>query len=179
MSAKNISSISLNKGSDYIENPKVFRAIGGVSTSTMLVPPLTTKLETLVRLVNQYRASRSVAPLAVDARLVTAARRHNNLMATNHILSHQIVSVGERPPFQLGPNNDRLDAVGYNWTFGGENIARGFITPTSVLNAWKNSPPHNSNLLTKNAKNIGVAYNPNGSYWTLDVANTTSPTIPL
>src|ERR1019366_10064707 len=43
----------------------------------------------LVRLINQERTSRGLPPLAVDQRLIQAARKHTELMAEHKALSHQ------------------------------------------------------------------------------------------
>jgi len=127
--------------------------------------------------VNTYRLSKGFLPLLNDARLQLAAKNHNDLMVQQKTLSHQLP--GERPLGAFGPNNDRLDAVGYSWFYCAENIARGYTTPASVMTAWMNSPGHNANLLSTNARDIGVAYNMNGNFWTQDFGNSYSPTQPL
>ncbi|HWQ33473.1 MAG TPA: CAP domain-containing protein, partial [Blastocatellia bacterium] len=68
----------------------------------------------------------------------------------------------------------RMVAFGYNYnTWWAENIAAGYATAYYTFIQWKNSPPHNSNMLSPNVKVIGVgrAYSANstyGYYWTTD-----------
>jgi hypothetical protein len=47
--------------------------------------------------------------------------------------------------------------AGYNYLYAGENLARGFDTSASVVNAWMNSPEHRANLLSSNYTDIGFA----------------------
>ena len=45
------------------------------------------------------------------------------------------------------PNGNKWNTITSDWRYGGENIALGYQTPHYVMNAWKNSPGHNANLL--------------------------------
>lgn len=120
-------------------------------------------------LVNQQRAARGLPALRVDSRLVTAARRHNDLMAQKSQLSHQLS--GERPLCSGGPNDDRYDEVGYAWIACGENVAAGQTTPQEVVDAWMNSAGHRDNILNSSFRDIGIAHTTGGSYghwWTQD-----------
>src|SRR5579872_357711 len=74
-------------------------------------------------LVNEYRNSRGLPSLVLDARLMQAARNHNNLMAQRNILSHQLPN--ELPLADSRTCNDRLNLVGYVWGSAAENIASG------------------------------------------------------
>lgn len=114
--------------------------------------------------VNDYRKSKGLTALTIDDRLVRAAENHNNLMVEKNMLSHQLS--GELPLAEPGPNNDRYDRVNYNWRYAAENVAAGYRTPEDVMTGWINSPGHNANILSTKSKNIGVAHNPNGNYWT-------------
>jgi uncharacterized protein YkwD len=58
-------------------------------------------------------------------------------------------------------------------TWVGENIAAGYSTAIDVFTAWKNSPDHNSNMLSSNYVAMGIsrvyiAGSPYGWYWTND-----------
>ena len=63
----------------------------------------------------------------------------------------------------------RVQATGYSGSTVGENIAWGWGTPSSVVNAWMNSAPHKANILncSFHATGVGLAYASNGTaYWT-------------
>lgn len=47
--------------------------------------------------------------------------------------------------------------VGYSYMAAGENIAAGYYSPESVMNAWMNSPGHRANILNTLFNRIGVA----------------------
>lgn len=147
------------------------------TTAVYSLSPLSPIETDLVTRINAYRISQGRTRLVLDSRLVQAARTHNNLMSSRRILSHQLV--GELPPFALGPSNDRYEAVGYIWNMGAENVARGYVTAAAVLNGWIASPGHKSNLLASNARDVGVAFNSVGYFWTLDLGNSFYPSMPL
>ena len=67
-----------------------------------------------------------------------------------------------------------MTACGYpvNVAYG-ENIAAGYGTAASVFMAWKNSPPHNSNMLDSRWKVMGIGFeivpgSAETTYWTTD-----------
>jgi hypothetical protein len=60
---------------------------------------------------------------------------------------------------------------GYTSSGTGENIAAGFNTPSSVMDAWMNSSGHRANILGAGytVMGVGLAIAPGGSYyWTVD-----------
>jgi uncharacterized protein YkwD len=100
----------------------------------------------------------------MDARLREAARRHSAEMARFGYLSHS--SRDGSGPLQ------RIRAAGYS-TGGGwaENIARGYPTPSAVMDGWLNSPGHRANILncSLRALGVGVVRSSGGRvYWTQD-----------
>ncbi len=50
----------------------------------------------------------------------------------------------------------RITSVGFAWTTAGENIATGFSTPQSVVNAWMASAGHCANILNPSYTNVGT-----------------------
>src|SRR5204863_2082531 len=50
-----------------------------------------------------------------------------------------------------------IKSSGYEYIYAGENLARGFTTSQSVVDAWMASPEHKENMLSKNYKNVGFA----------------------
>ncbi len=122
---------------------------------------------TLLSLVNQARGTPrscgttpyAAAPaLSLDARLTRAAQLHSQDMQHSGSMSHtgsDGSTVGERAAAQ-----------GYVWTRIGEDIAWGFSTPESVIQAWLASPGHCANIMDPKFRDLGTGAA--GTYWTLD-----------
>jgi len=117
-------------------------------------------------LINQYRQDNGVGTLKISSALTTAAQLHSEDMAAHNYFAHN--SLDGRTPI------DRMRAAGYNYnTWYGENIAAGYNTAQTVFDAWKNSPPHDENMLNPSfvVIGIGLAYNASSTYkwyWTTD-----------
>ena len=62
-------------------------------------------------------------------------------------------------------------------TYMGENIAAGNSDAQNTFNQWKNSPPHNANMLGANFTVMGIGRATGGGqygvYWTNDFAGAT------
>ncbi|ORX89098.1 SCP-domain-containing protein [Basidiobolus meristosporus CBS 931.73] len=114
---------------------------------------------TLLALVNQQRALVGAPALTIDPRLTLAAERHTLYQVTVHEMTH------DEPNTTLG---QRISATGYPWSNIGENVAAGYGDAVSVMNAWMNSPEHRRNILDPIFTQTGIAYDPQGSYWTQD-----------
>lgn len=97
-----------------------------------------------------------VGPVQWNDRLAKAAAEHNADMAQTGELNHT-GSDGSNA-------GDRLARNGYNWRSYGENIASGFTSAESVLQAWIDSPGHCRNIMNASFEEIGVARQ--GNYWT-------------
>lgn len=103
---------------------------------------------------NSYRAQHSCPALVVNNKLNTAAQGHSDDMAYNDFFSHT-GSNGSTPA-------QRLKAVGYEYWSAAENIAAGYTSPESVVDAWYNETPpndgHRKNILDCSFLEIGVGY---------------------
>jgi uncharacterized protein YkwD len=97
-----------------------------------------------------------VLPLAWNDLLENAARAHSQEMSDSSYISH--ASLDGRNP------GDRMTEAGYVWITWGENIAQGWPTEEIVVNKWRESPGHCSNMMNSSFKDMGVAKV--GSYWT-------------
>jgi len=121
----------------------------------------------LLQLVNSHRASgcdcgsegsyATTNPLVWNDALERAARDHCTDMFTNNFLSH------------TGSNGSsvgvRLERRNYKWKTYGENIALGYQTEKSVIDAWMKSPGHCKNIMNPNYTEMGASRK--GNYWTL------------
>ncbi|CAG8557110.1 1414_t:CDS:2 [Paraglomus occultum] len=114
----------------------------------------------LLKLVNDERNKVGVDPLVLDARLIKAAQAHSEYQASINAITH------DDPIGNLG---DRIKKLGYIYENVGENIAFGFTTEASVMEAWMNSPQHRANILNPNFRHFGSGFTKN--YWTQNFGN--------
>ena len=117
-----------------------------------------------LNLINQYRASKGLGKVSLDATLTKIAKTHSNDLAKHDRISHY-GSDGSNPW-------DRVERSGYRPQLAAENVGTGQLSIKEVMQGWKDSPGHNKNLLLPDAKHIGIAlvYNPKTEYktfWTL------------
>lgn len=109
----------------------------------------------VLRLFNVERAKENLAPLSLEARLITAATRHAEDMAARGVMSHT-GGDGSNP-------GERLSRVGYPWRTYGECVARGQPTPEAVVAAWMASPGHRAIIMGGQFAETGVARS--GAFW--------------
>lgn len=98
--------------------------------------------------------------LAMDLRLVQAARNHSEDMASRNYFAHDT-------PEGDGPDA-RVAAEGYRWSLVGENIALGAPTPLDAILGWMCSSGHRSNIMEAGFRELGVgqAAGGRGQLWT-------------
>ena len=139
-----------------------------ISSAVMASPaqaaaPTTVQLQSdILKLTNQARVKNGCPALRLDANLAKAARNHSAWMAGNRTMSH----VGAGGSTFV----NRAQAAGYNSAMS-ENVAWGYRTGVTVVNALMKSPGHRANILNCKAKAIGIgaAYAANGNpYYTQD-----------
>ncbi len=116
----------------------------------------------VLAITNTERAKAGCKPLAYNAKLATAARKHSQDMATNDYFSH---TSQDGTSFAT-----RITNAGYKWSGAAENIAKGQRTPADVMKAWMNSSGHRANILNCGLKDLGVglAYQGKTPIWTQD-----------
>ena len=114
----------------------------------------------LLRVVNEFRASRGLPTLAVSDTLTFSAKWMATDMATKDYFAH--TSLDGRSPQQ------RMADAGYPaysaWT--GEDLAAGFSGAREVLQGWIDSPAHYAVLINPEYRAIGIgrAYGASSSY---------------
>lgn len=149
---------------DYCLN---YTGCGGVNVSVMNA----TYEQEVLDLVNSERASRGIPPLKRVTALDYAARYHSADLGQDNYFSHDSYDRENGSlVFECG-TWDRISS--FYPSASGENIAGGYNSPKSVMNAWMNSEGHRNNILNSNYKTIGVGYYAvKGSsyyhYWTQD-----------
>jgi uncharacterized protein YkwD len=122
--------------------------------------------QAFLQLINGYRASSGLGPLALDASLTRSATWMANDLAGRSTFAHND-SLGRTPWV-------RMPDCGVQWP-GGENLAAGpdYSSARTALNAWIGSPSHRDVMLTGDFKSIGIARvyregSQYGWYWVTD-----------
>jgi uncharacterized protein YkwD len=103
----------------------------------------------LLVLTNLKRQDAGLSPLVMNEQLGQAAQSKGQYMFAHDFWAHNAPD-GTTPWFFVKQS-------GYEYTFAGENLARGFTTSGDVVNAWMDSPGHKANMLSPNYKEIGFA----------------------
>ena len=114
--------------------------------------------------INRTRQTHNLARLQENNALRRAAQRYSCHNANRGVISHR-GSDGRYPP-------DRVEDVGYDFVFVGENLAVGFREPAAVVEGWMNSPSHRELLLHETPEDIGLgiaAENALRWHWTMKV----------
>lgn len=134
---------------------------------------LSTAEKQFLTLINQYRATKKLAPVQASKTLNIASYKHSLDMGKRKYFAHNT-----KTPLPAGQSGalpwDRMKDAGYGYnTYKGENIAAGYSSAQAVFNGWKASSGHNKNMLNPNFKVIGIGFvNVTGSpykyYWTTD-----------
>lgn len=115
------------------------------------------KIDEVFSQLNAYRASQGKSALTYDIKLEQAIEGHCHHMSVHSFFAHEAPESAVQSPWT------RANKCGTS--AGGENIAKGYSTPTSVMNGWKNSPGHNANMLNSSWKRVGIGYYTSGNYW--------------
>lgn len=92
----------------------------------------------LLQAINTERSYYHEPPLKPAHVLQVAAQAKVNDEAKRHYFAH-ISPQGKGPWEWIGFNN--------NYTVVGENLAEGYNTTSSLVQAWMNSPTHRENIL--------------------------------
>jgi uncharacterized protein YkwD len=104
--------------------------------------------DTTLAAINAKREQRGMAALTPDPRLTEAALAHACDSAARNRMSHEGSDGSD-----LG---DRVKREGYRYRAIAENVAAGYRTPTSVVEGWMGSSGHRRNILTRNARDVGL-----------------------
>lgn len=101
----------------------------------------------MLRLVNEERQRRGLAPLTLDPQLQAIAREHSREMLELGYFSH-VSPVSGSPA-------DRLQAAGIRYTVAGENLA---YAPTVEIahRSFMQSSGHRANILSPDFQRIGI-----------------------
>jgi len=102
----------------------------------------------VIRLTNAQRVANGLPALSENSTLDSAALAKGNDMLAKGYWAH--FAPDGTSPWSF------FTSLGYKYRYAGENLARDFSDPTSVVSAWMNSPSHRENILNPNYGEIGV-----------------------
>jgi uncharacterized protein YkwD len=107
-------------------------------------------------MISLYRSNHGLGPVAVDAGLERAAEAQVTAMARADTLSHEV----------RGNLTNRLDAAGFQKNTAVENVSAGYHTLAEAFSGWRQSKPHNDNMLNPRMQRMGIAtaYAPGSKY---------------
>jgi uncharacterized protein YkwD len=116
-------------------------------------------------MISGYRSNNNLPAVTLDPELMRLAAAQAEIMAMRDKLDH---NVGK--PFVT-----RLKASGYDAKTAAENIGAGYHTLAEAFSGWRDSPPHNRNMLEPKMRRMGIAtaYAPGAKYkvfWALILA---------
>ncbi len=103
----------------------------------------------IIQLTNKERQSAGLNTLKENQLLDQAAAAKAADMFARNYWAHNAPDGTEPWSFILNS--------GYSYLHAGENLARDFRDPQSVVTAWVNSPSHKANLISPKYQDIGVA----------------------
>lgn len=100
--------------------------------------------------INITRQELGLPTLTTNTILMQVSEAHCVDMASRKYFAHE------------SPEGDhagqRLDLAKYKWSYWGEVLARGSLTPEETLQGWMNSPPHKAILIDGNYQEIGIGF---------------------
>ena len=119
----------------------------------------------MIDMTNAYRAGHGLSELAIDTRLVKAAQYHADYMARTGYYAHDTLDgkgLADRLhdvgyPFSVAAENIHLYDPAVRRTYGIDRTYTRSELASYFLDGWKASAPHNHNLLSKEAQDIGIA----------------------
>ncbi len=123
----------------------------------------------VVELVNTERSTRGLSPLKRVTQLDQSARYYAADMYQDNYFpqDHGTYDRQGGSLVYVCSWSTRIGNFYSAWNSLGENIARGYSTPQSVMSGWMNSPGHRDNILSTSYREIGVGYY-SGSHWVQD-----------
>lgn len=105
--------------------------------------------EAVLAAVNSVRAKAGCPALAMNARLVAAAKGHADAMAEQNFFAH----AGKDGSRFSG----RINQQGYRFSAAAENIAAGQSSAAEVMQSWLDSAGHRRNILDCGFRDTGIA----------------------
>lgn len=103
----------------------------------------------ILNLVNQDRIAQGLSELTLNPTLNLAAMAKAEDMLNRDYFSHDGPD-GKEPWYWF-------KALGYNYSYAGENLAEGYTDPIDLEHSWMTSPSHRANILSPFYSEVGLA----------------------
>ena len=103
----------------------------------------------ILNLVNEDRVKHGLTQLRLDPTLNLAAQAKAEDMISKKYFGHE--SPEGQAPWHW------FKALGYNYSYAGENLATGFDDPSDLVLSWMASPKHRANILSPFYSEVGFA----------------------
>jgi uncharacterized protein YkwD len=107
-------------------------------------------------IISVYRRNKGLATVSVDPLLQREAEAQVAAMAKANVASQTV----------RGSLKSRLDKAHAPHVAAVENVSAGYHTLAEAFSGWRESAPHNANMLNAKVRKIGIAtaYAPNSKY---------------
>jgi uncharacterized protein YkwD len=120
---------------------------------------------TAASMISGYRGKNGLGAIEVDPALMHMAMDHARAMAAKDKIER---SAGRE-------FTGRLAGAGFDGKSAVENVGAGYHTLAEAFSGWRDSPPHNANMLKGGVNRLGIAavYSPQSKYkvfWALIMA---------
>lgn len=151
-------------------------AVGDCTAGSDWGTPIQSLVPPVLSLVNAHRASLGLSQLRTSGTLTNAA-----LWKARHMAKYGYFGHDDPAPPVARSAFQRIAACGYPGYAAGENIAAGYRSPASVMQAWLASPGHRANIEAPawTVIGIGVAQSATGAlYWVQDFGATDDSGVP-
>lgn len=143
-------------GSQTLPHSATEPGTNNVATASNSDSALAALEQSVLKQVNQYRADRGLAPLALDPELCRQAQLHSQTMATGRSMNHDGFA-------------QRMANVTQSYQNASENVAynHGYPDPDQqAVDNWIDSPEHRQNIEGEfNLTGIGITRNAEGEYY--------------
>jgi uncharacterized protein YkwD len=133
--------------------------------NSMAQPDTTLDANAAASMISGYRANNGLPAVTIDPQLMQLADARARAMAARNRVDQNLG----------GPFRARLKQAGYDAKVAGENVSAGYHTLAEAFSGWRDSPPHQANMLLRGATKMGIAavYAPGSKYkvfWSLILA---------
>lgn len=128
--------------------------------------------ESAASMISGYRAAHGLPPVTVDPLLNRMAAEQARAMASTDQIAHDVRGGGSF--------RKRLAASGFDAAVAVENVGAGYRTLAEAFSGWRDSKPHNANMLKPGVTRLGIgtAYAPKSKFkvfWSLVLASPYEP----
>lgn len=107
-------------------------------------------IKRLLDLTNKVRKEKGLTELVLNDKLNKAAQDKAKDMFVKDYWAH-FAPDGSTTPWYF------IKSRGYEYSYAGENLAKGFTNSDEIIRAWMNSPSHKENILSDKYQDIGFA----------------------